>query len=347
MNLEKLITDTFTAHEPDAPDSERVLAAARRRIDRRRTVSRPLAVAAGVVALTVAGVTVIGLNRAEDAPGGGDVAAPATAPADPAVDGLSMPFTLGWLPPGEVKNLVHRLKPGGSLEAPVYGGEYMLEVTTGERVLSLTVSETTHTSVEEAASSIRSGPGRPVTIGGEPAVESSVFGVPEGYQGYEVYATHPDGGTTWVHVSAKFGSTATEEQLTGIGRRIAENLRYPGDTVITPTFGIGELPDGLAMCAFDVEYPSDLRSETDTLYELGTCDALPTIGVGTGSTNEPPGTPGRPVLGHQTRHADEDGSAELWVLDAVGDRAIRIAGVGAPAPLEKLYGVAESLRLPD
>jgi trehalose-6-phosphatase len=54
MDIEKLIKDTFTAHERDVPDDDRVLAAARQRIDRRRTVSRPLAVAAGVAVLSLA-----------------------------------------------------------------------------------------------------------------------------------------------------------------------------------------------------------------------------------------------------------------------------------------------------
>ena len=61
MEIEKLLKDTFTEHEHVAPDSDAVLAAARRRIENRRAVSRPLAVAAGVVALTLAAVTVVAL----------------------------------------------------------------------------------------------------------------------------------------------------------------------------------------------------------------------------------------------------------------------------------------------
>ena len=48
MNIENLIKDTFAARENDAPDSDAVLAAARQRIDSRRSgLSRPFAVAAG------------------------------------------------------------------------------------------------------------------------------------------------------------------------------------------------------------------------------------------------------------------------------------------------------------
>ena len=88
MNIESLIKETLAAHERDAPDGDAVLAAARRRIDRGRTVpGRPLAVAAGVVVLTLAAVTVVALSRSGSADEN-EIAAPAnksTASTKPAI----------------------------------------------------------------------------------------------------------------------------------------------------------------------------------------------------------------------------------------------------------------------
>ena len=80
MNIENLIKDTFTAHEHDAPDSDAVLAAARQRIDSRRSgLSRPLAVAAGATVLTLGAVTAVVLNR-PDAAEQSQIIATANAP---------------------------------------------------------------------------------------------------------------------------------------------------------------------------------------------------------------------------------------------------------------------------
>jgi len=344
MNLEKLITDTFTAHEPDAPDSERVLAAARRRIDRRRTVSRPLAVAAGVVALTVAGVTVIGLNRADDAPG--DVAAPAS---EPAVEKLRMPFTLGWLPPGEVNYSTQRITTGASPQdpdTPVYGGDYMLSVKSGDQVLNISVTERSTLSVDEAVDVFSPDPGRQITIGEKRAVESTVFGVPEGYESTELYVERPAGGTVYVHVAARWDSTATQEELSGIARRIAGNLQFPGTTMLTPEYGFRDLPDGIEMCAFSVDPPSDLRKNLSTSYVLGDCDVNKAILVSTPDVvGKLEGTPGEPVQGRETLVEDHGGGYfVLTVLDAVGDRPVHVRG---ELPLDRLYDLAGRLALPN
>jgi hypothetical protein len=78
-----------------------------------------------------------------------------------------------------------------------------------------------------------------------------------------------------------------------------------------------------------------------TTYELGTCATMPPILVST--TNDPRGNPGEPVQGHPTRHVDENGHHTLWVLDAVGDAPVKVAG---DVPLTDLYDIANRLGLP-
>ena len=100
-------------------------------------------------------------------------------------------------------------------------------------------------------------------------MESSHSGGPGGY---EVYLTHPDGGSLYVNVAAQAGSTASAQQLIDAGRRVAENVTFPGTTTVTPAFGLGKLPDGLRMCTFDVE--KDGPSGPRTSYSVGTCSTL-------------------------------------------------------------------------
>ncbi|WIX92209.1 hypothetical protein [Amycolatopsis sp. DG1A-15b] len=346
MDIENLIKDTFTAHEHDAPDSDQVLAATRQRLDRRRAVvSRPLAAAAGVVLLALAAVAVVALNRpAHDdqvATGAGPTSGPAavTAPAKAAIAELAMPYSLGWLPPGKADYLAHRINVGGSAagsDKPVYGGEYMLTVTSGRQVLLVDVQEMRTVPVEQAA--FKSGPGQHVTIGGRAGVESSHSGGPGGY---EVYLTHPGGGSLYVNVAAQPGSTASAQQLIDAGRRVAENVAFPGTTTVTPAFGLGKLPDGLRMCAFDVEQGGPDGSRTS--YSVGTCSTLPPIQVRIGEAGQVRGTEGQPVQGHATRCVDENGYRTLWILKAVHDAPIAVAGPGAQA---ELYAIADHLVLP-
>lgn len=350
MDIEKLITDTFTAHEHVAPDSDAVLAATRRRIDRRRTgLGGPLAVAGGATVLTLAAVTVVALNR----PGTDDnpqIAAanapksstpPAAAPKDP---GLRMPFDLGWLPSGTVAYRVHRINTGSTAEnpnKPLYGGEYMLTVTANGQVLEVDVQHMGTMKVDDAR--FKSGPGKSVTINGKRGVESSNSGGPGGY---ELYVPHPDGGSLYVNVSAAPGSTASAQQLVDDGRRIAENIKFPGTTTVTPAFGLRDLPNGTKICAFDVEPggPSPFgKLDASTNYSLGTCTGPAPINVGTAMTNAPTGTPGQPVQGHATRYTDEDGYHRLWVLDAVKGVPVTVAG---RVPQNDLYDIANRLVLP-
>ncbi|HEV7652576.1 MAG TPA: hypothetical protein VGP26_30850 [Actinophytocola sp.] len=344
MDIENLIKETLTAHEHDVPDDDTVLAAARQRIDRRRAVlSRPLAVAAGVVVLTLAAVTVVALNRSPDkdhqaAPADErQVAGPTSkAAAEPAIAALPMPFSLGWLPPGSAAYLARRINIGAASDdphaPPLYGGEHMLTVTAKGQVLDVDVQQMRMVPVDEAA--FKSGPGKPVTINGQRGVESSRSGGPGGY---ELYLAQPDGGSMYVNVAAEPGSTAPAQQLVDFGRRIARNIRFLGTTTVTPAFGLRDLPAGMRICAFDVE------RESNTNYSLGTCDTMPPITVSSAAMNDPAGTPGRPVQGHATRHVDENGYRTLLVLDAVDGAPVTVAG---RVSLTELYGIANRLVLP-
>lgn len=346
MDIEELIKETFTEHEHVTPDGDTVFAAARQRIDRRR-MTRPLAVAAGVVVLTVAAVTVVLLNR----PGDADhvqVATPtgetsAADPANPAIRDLTMPYDLGWLPQGEVEYIARRVNVGGEDNAPLYGGEYMLTVTAGGQVLYINVQQFKMTPVEHAA--FKSGPGNPVTINGRRGIESAVA---DGPAGYELYVEHPDGGSMYVGVSTRHGSTAPAQQLIDTGRRIAENIHFPGTTTVTPTFGLGELPSGIQMCAFDVERGfgpfADGRSGPQSSYQLGTCDVYPQININPSRAKDTPATPGEPVQGHETRYGDSKGYLSLYVLDAVHGDPVVVAG---KVPLAQLYDIANRLVLPN
>ncbi|WP_103336559.1 hypothetical protein [Amycolatopsis sp. CA-126428] len=343
MDIENLIKDTFTAHEPDVPDSDQVLAATRQRLDRRRAVvSPPLAAAAGVALLALAAVAVVALNRPahdnEVATGTGPAAL--QAPAEAAIAELTMPYSLGWLPPGKADYLARRINVGGSAahpDKPVYGGEYMLTVTSGPQVLLVDVQEMRMMPVDQAA--FKSGPGKPVTIRGRAGVESSHSGGPGGY---ELHLTHPEGGSLYVNVAAQPGSTASAQQLIDAGRRVAENVTFPGKTTVTPAFGLGKLPDGLRMCTFDVE-KNGPSGGPRTGYSLGTCSTLPPIHVHVGEPSQVSGTEGPPVQGHATRYQDENGYRTLWILKAVHDAPIAVAGRGAQA---ELSAIADHLVLP-
>lgn len=347
MDTENLIAETFTAHEHVAPDADTVFAGARQRIDRKRTVlSRPLAVAAGVAVLTLAAVTVVALNRpGATSPDNTQVAAGEVQAAAPAVEDLAMPYSLDWLPPGKVDYLARRINIGAAAadeNTPLYGGEYMLTVTDNGQVLDVDVQQMRMMPVDQAA--FKSGPGAPVTINGQPGVESSHS---DGPGGYELYVAHPDGGSMYVNVSAEHGSTASAQQLTDIGRQVAQHIRFPGTTSVTPAFGFRDLPGGMQVCAFGVEKGFDRSSDQGgpgTQYSLGTCTTtMPPINVTNSAPDEPAGTPGEPVQGHQTRYAEDSGYYRLWVLDAVNGAPVVVAG---KVPLTDLYDVANHLVLP-
>ena len=352
MNIENLIKDTFTAHEHDAPDSDAVLAAARQRIDSRRSgLSRPLAVAAGATVLTLGAVTAVVLNRPDSAnqsqtidTANGSQGSQTPTTAEQAEAGLRMPYSLGWLPPGSVSYRARRVNVGSddtNPGKPLYGGEYMVTVTAGGQVLEVDVQQVRMVEVNEAT--FKSGPGKSVTINGRPGVESSVS---TGPGGYELYVAHPDGGSMYVNVFAAPGSSAPAQQLIDAGRRIAENVQFPGTTTVTPAYGLRDLPNGMRICAFDVEQGMNqppAGPEINTSYSLGTCTVEPTIFVNNAVGGGPTGTPGQPVQGRETRYVDENGYHQLWVLDAVDGAPVIIAG---RVPEAELYDIANRLVLP-
>jgi hypothetical protein len=55
------------------------------------------------------------------------------------------------------------------------------------------------------------------------------------------------------------------------------------------------------------------------------------------------GTAGQSVQGHPTRYLDENGYRTLWILKAVHDAPIAVAGPSAQA---ELYAIADHLVLP-
>ncbi len=353
MNIENLIKDTFTAREHDAPDSDAVLAAARQRIDSRRSgLSRPFAVAVGATVLTLGAATAVVLNRPDPAEqsqliatANGPQGSQTPAATGQATPGLQMPYSLGWLPPGSVAYRAHRINTGSSAanpDAPLYGGEYMLTVTADGQVLEVDVQQVRMVPVDQAT--FKSGPGQSVTINGQRGVESSVS---TGPGGYELYVAHPDGGSMYVNVSAAPGSNAPAQQLIEAGRRIAENIQFPGTTTVTPAYGLRDLPNGMRICAFNVEQgPGQAPAAgpgINTSYSLGTCTVQPSIYVNRAVGGEPTGTPGQPVQGHATRYVDENGYHQLWVLDAVEGAPVVIAG---RVPQADLYDIANRLVLP-
>ena len=341
MDLENLIKDTFTAHEHIAPDADEVLAATRGRLDRKRTVlTRPLAVAAGVVLLVLAAVTVVAVNRPEQQTPVAGAGGHTEPPVKGTVEKLAMPFSLGWLPPGAVDYQARRINIGTTDDPtkPVYGGEYMLDVKAGGQVLLVDVQEMSTMSLDDVT--FKSGPGLAVTIGGRAGVESSRAGGPGGY---ELYLTRPHGGTMYVNVAPEPGSTASAQQLTSTGRRVAENLQFPGKTEVAPAFGLGVLPAGLHRCAFEVSRGDPGTGGPGASYSLGDCTAMPTIEVFSADSEMVLGDPGRPVQGHATRLHEDHGHHTVWILDAVHGAPIAVSGVVAPADL---YAIADHLVLP-
>lgn len=354
MNIEKLITDTFSAHEHVVPDSESVYAAARQRIDSRRSgFSRPLAVAGGATVVTLAAAAVVVLNR----PGPGDQPqVPAavdeakgntttSAQAKGGIQDLKMPYSLGWLPEGTVAYQARRIHLGGDPNKPLPGGEYMLTVTANGQVLEVDVQHMRSMPVDAAA--FKSGPGQPVTINGQRGVESSVS---TGPGGYELYVAHPDGGSLYINVANAPGSKAPAQQLIDDGHKIAQNIHFPGNTTVTPSFGLRDLPSGMGICAFDVEQPigegplaNGGKATPSTSYQVGTCTEMPKIGIGSGNVRPPTGTPGKPVQGHKTLVSEDKGYNTLGVLDAVHGDPVTIAG---NVSQDELYDIANRLVLP-
>lgn len=374
MDIDQLVSDTFTAHEHLAPTADEILPAVRRRRGRARGTrsrprghARPFAIAAsvGVIAAVTAGTVVL-------AERGHDTVNPASRPAAAStstagrttragVPPLTMPFDLGWLPPGAVSYLARRINQGalaGDLGQPVYDGEYLLTVRTADGPLMVDVQQMPG---DVGTPLFKCGTGQPVTIAGRPGVEDRNSGGP---CGYEVYFTDSLGTTMYVNVAPEPAASGPADRLRALGRHVAANVRFPGTSTVTPAFGLGRLPAGLRMVTFEVSggepasatgrasapvaadgaVPSGDGSTPTTSYQLARgpqANPVVALGLAPGSRS---GTPGRPVQGHPTTVRDERGYLTLAVRDAVHGQSIKIAS--GSVSLGELYGIADHLVLP-
>jgi hypothetical protein len=353
MDIDTLLADTFAAHEHLTPSEDDVLAAVHERIRHGRSAYiRPLTVAATVVvvAAAVGGAVALsrhgghGAARHVHAAIGRNVAGDATAAK---ITPLTMPYDLGWLPAGAVDYLARRVNVGAVSQSspPLFDGEYLLTVTTPDTTLGIDVQQFPG-NLQDAA--FKSGPGSAVTIDGRPGIESTNSAGPAGY---EVYFNDAVGGLMYVSVAAHRGEAAAATQLAAIGRQVAANIRFPGASQISPSFGVGYVPDGLRVRAFDVETASDRdlpvangASGPSTSYELGTSTSQQSAAVINSYSGEPSGTPGREVQGRPTRYVDDHGYLTLSVLDAVDGQAVSISS--SSLPLAELYAIADGLQLP-
>ena len=350
--LDRLMIDTFTAHEHLAPAPDEILSAVHDRI--RRGWTRPVAAAAGAVIVVAAAGTAVALSGGPATSGrhvppaaqSSYVTAASVQPATQSGE-LTMPYDLGWLPDGSVAYLARRINVGGVSESapPVFDGEYLLTVTDSSRTIDIDVQQMPG-GLDDAA--FKSGPGATTTIDGRPGVQSSNSAGPGGY---EVYFEDSDGGLMYVNTAAGVGGASIPAaDLASIGRRVAEHVAFPGTTQVQPSFGIGYVPEGMAVQAFDVEDGGSVSAMGGvqgprTSYELGAptnWDASITVGQ-SGLPANPGLTPGRTVQGHPTRYADEGGYQVLYVLDAVDGNSVSISG---RASLDELYRIADGLALP-
>ena len=356
MDLDQLIHDTFTAHEHLAPNEDEIMPAVHTRIGQRRRLvaARPLAIAASVVAVAGVASSAVVLSarhagtdadQASHATSGMPAASSALASFSrrtaTSVAPLTMPFDVGWLPDGSVSYLARRMNVGATSASapPVFDGEYLLTVTAPGRVVDIDVQQ-----MPGGLDGVhfKSGPGRPVTIGGRPGVESVNAGGPGGY---EVYFIDSAGALMYVNAWPHEGRTSPgAAELAAIGLRVAESVRFPGTAQVAPSFGVGYVPDGTRVSAFDVGHAAGGTHNATTSYEIGTSDSQDSVAdVGTNAIVRPGGTPGRQVQGHPTRYSDDHGWVTLYVLRAVNGDTVAIS---SRLPLSEIYKIADGLRLP-
>ena len=351
MDLDTRLADTFAAHEHLTPNEDDVLAALNRRLRHGRfEYTRPLAVAASVALVVgaVGGAVALSHHRNHAATSVQQAVTNHHQAADnqPAgIEPLTMPYDLDWLPAGSVDYVARRINVGAERTggAPLFDGEYMLTVTTSDTALDVDVQQFPG-DLQDA--SFKSGPGGSVTIDGRPGIESTNAGGPGGY---EVYFRDAIGGLMYVNVAAHPGSSASAAQLISVGRRVAGHVGFPGTAQVSPSFGIGFVPAGMEIRAFDVEGPSDMplangATGPTTSYELGTTGSQEADAyVGTNSM-PPSGTSGRDVQGHPTSYLDDHGYRTLSVRDAVDAQTVSISS--GSLSLADLYAIADGLKLP-
>jgi hypothetical protein len=343
MDLDTRLADTFAAHEHLVPDQDDVLAAVNRRIRHGRSAyTRPLAVAASIALVVGAVGGAVSLSHHRGHAPAGNVQA-ASDHHQAASEQRTGDQTGGIEP---VDYVARRINVGAENTggAPLFDGEYMLTVTTSDTALDVDVQQFPG-DLQDAA--FKSGPGGSVTIAGRPGIESTNAGGPGGY---EVYFQDAAGGLMYVNVAAHPGESApSAAQLTTIGRQVAGNVTFPGTAQVSPSFGIGYVPAGLKVRAFDVEGLNDLpfangATGPTTSYELGTAGTLESAAyVGTNSL-PPSGTSGRDVQGHPTSYLDDQGYRTLSVRGAVDGQTVSISS--GSLSLAELYDIADGLKLP-
>jgi hypothetical protein len=354
MNVETLLSDVFTDHEHLAPNADEVMTSVRSRIARRRKVAaRPLAIAASTVVVAAAAGGAVLLSRHSDRhapqrqPAAGRSHTAAVNPSSDEIAPLAMPYDLGWLPDGSVSYIARRINVGAvsGSSPPVFDGEYMLAVTTATGTVDVDVQQMPG---GLAGMGFKSGSGASITINGRAGIESANSGGPGGY---EVYFEDAAGGLMYVNASPENGGGYPAGQLVDIGRRVAENIGFPGTAEVEPSFGVGYVPAGLRVRAFDVEDAgaaglpvSDGTTGPVTSYDVGTSAVHGSV-ITIATSVAPPhgGTAGRDVQGHATRYSDVGGYGTLYVLDAVNGQDVGLFGSLA---LDELYKIADGLVLP-
>ncbi len=366
MDIETLLRDTFDAHEHHAPDEHEVLAAVRRRTADRASrtghTTRPARLLAVAASVTVVAGAAVAITVATRGPDRHAAPAPTSAPAATAsithravpppstpttrIAPLSMPFDLQWLPTGSKQWIARRINVGGMSDhsRPLFDGEYMLNIKTAAGPVFVDVQQMPG---GLQGTMFKSGAGRAITVGGNPGIESVHSGGPGGYELYVKPAGHA---LLYINVGPVNGSKVSAAgRWTSIGRQIAAGIRIPGTTKIAPTFGVGYVPAGLRVRAFDVEaadggLPNVGGPAVATSYELGTASSqdMP-INIGTNLAGAPTGSAGRTVQGHRTRIQDDHGYRTVTVLDAVYGAPVALSG---RVPLAELYRVADGLVLP-
>lgn len=354
MRIEELVADTFTDHEYLAPSAERIMTGVRAHAHRPGTGwPRAMAAAVAVVAV-VAGTTwgAVGLrerpappdlSRRQSAAASTTATRAQAAPTARVIKPLTMPFDLGWLPAGSKRYVAQRINVGAASAnaARVFDGEYLLDLSTPNSKLVIDAAQVPG---DLTGIHFESGSGTAITINNRPGIESAHS---DGPGGYEIYFQDSVGGMVYVSVSAAPGQSIAGAQASTIGRRIARGVSFPGTHQVSPSFGLGYLPPGLTVRAFDVEpavqdspSPDDLRTSYDIRSATGRYAVINIFSYPPPPTS---GIPGRTVQGHPTRYSTVEGLTAFYLLNAVDGRPILI---NTALPLGEIYRIADGLELP-
>jgi hypothetical protein len=147
-------------------------------------------------------------------------------------------------------------------------------------------------------------------------------------------------------LSVYVNDEASAEELAGIGRRVAENLRLDRHDTVRLPFGLTYVPAGTSVRSFE----RDTTAST-TILRIGTerarseADAPFTVEeeVGGSESNLPVNAKsGRTVQGHPTTFANASDTTYLWVDGFLGQHSIMLTG--RPGTIAELYKIADGLR---